>query len=144
MSKEPNRNVYIGHRYVPLLIGEWDKKIDYEGLSIVTHQGNSYTSKKRVPVGIDILNKEFWVVTGNYNAQVEYYRQETERVSEKLDEKASHEELKTFKTQTNTSIDNFKKDTNKALNTHKNEVSKDISEVWQEIEQVGTTTFIRN
>src|SRR5699024_3744079 len=76
MSKEPIRNKYVGHRYVPKIMGEWDKKQDYEGLSIVTHKGASYTSKKRVPVGIDILNEEFWVVTGNYDAQVENYRQE--------------------------------------------------------------------
>ena len=78
---EPKRNVYVGHRYVPKIFGEWDKQNQYEGLSIVTHQGNSYTSKKRVPVGIDILNEEYWVVTGNYNAQIEDYRQEVRRLS---------------------------------------------------------------
>ena len=85
---EPNRNVYVGHRYVPKIFGEWDKKNEYEGLSIVTHQGASYTSKKRVPVGIDILNEEFWVITGNYDAQVDYYRDEVKRVKgniERLD-----------------------------------------------------------
>ena len=80
-SKEPRRNVYVGHRYVPKIFGEWDKQNQYEGLSIVTHQGNSYTSKKRVPVGIDILNEEYWVVTGNYNAQVEEYRKEVKDLS---------------------------------------------------------------
>ena len=82
---EPNRNVYVGHRYVPKIFGEWDKQNQYEGLSIVTHQGNSYTSKKRVPVGIDILNEEFWVVTGNYNAQVEEYRKEVKDLSTYVD-----------------------------------------------------------
>src|SRR5699024_6938754 len=82
---EPNRNVYVGHRYVPKIFGEWDKQNQYEGLSIVTHQGNSYTSKKRVPVGIDILNEEFWVVTGNYNAQVEEYRKEVRDLSTYVD-----------------------------------------------------------
>src|SRR5699024_4620452 len=77
---EPNRNVYVGHRYVPKIFGEWDKQNEYEGLSIVTHQGTSYTSKKRVPVGIDILNEEFWVVTGNYDAQIEYYRDEVRKL----------------------------------------------------------------
>ena len=81
---EPNRNVYVGHRYVPKIFGEWDQSIDYEGLSIVTHKGTSYTSKKRVPVGIDILNEEFWVVTGNYDAQVEYYRKEVRDLQEKV------------------------------------------------------------
>ena len=80
MSKEPKRNVYVGHRYVPKIMGEWDPQETYEGLSIVTHQGTSYTSKKRVPVGIDITNEEYWVVTGNYNAQVDYYRDEVKQM----------------------------------------------------------------
>ena len=83
---EPNRNVYVGHRYVPKIFGEWDKQNEYEGLSIVTHQGASYTSKKRVPVGIDIKNEEFWVVTGNYDAQVENYRDEVKRMEERVNE----------------------------------------------------------
>src|SRR5690625_1022317 len=90
MSKEPNRNVYVGHRYVPLIMDEWDKTKSYEGLSIVTYQGGSYTSKKRVPVGIDINDTEFWAMTGNYDAQVEHYRQEVKdmelRVNNKLDD----------------------------------------------------------
>lgn len=64
--------------------GEWDDAKGYDRLSVVLHEGNSYTSVKIVPVGIDILNKEFWVLTGNYNAQVDYYREETERVAEDL------------------------------------------------------------
>ena len=86
MSIDRNRNVYVGHRYVPLIIGEWDKQETYEGLSIVTYQGTSYTSKKRVPVGIDILNEEFWAVTGNYNAQVEQYRQEVKSFDGRIKE----------------------------------------------------------
>src|SRR5699024_7305466 len=76
MSKEPKRNVYVGHRYVPKIMDEWDKTISYEGLSIVTYKGASYTSKKRVPIGIDIENEEYWAVTGNYNSQIEHYRQD--------------------------------------------------------------------
>ena len=86
MSKEPNRNVYVGHRYVPKIMGEWDNSNDYEGLSIVTHQGASYTSKKRVPVGIDIKNEEFWVVTGNYDSQVENYRKEVKAMEERVED----------------------------------------------------------
>lgn len=85
MRIEPNRNVYVGHRYVPKIFGEWDKKFEYEGLSIVTHQGDSYTSKKRVPVGIDIHNEEFWVVTGNYNAQIEYYRDDVRKLRKSVE-----------------------------------------------------------
>lgn len=78
------RNVYVGHRYVPKVMGEWDKEISYEGLSIVTYQGASYTSKKHVPIGIDINNKEYWSLTGNYNAQVEGYRKEVADVKEDI------------------------------------------------------------
>lgn len=69
------RQVYVGHRYVPKIMGEWSNLISYEGLSIVLNEGNSYTSKKMVPIGIALTNEEFWVSTGNYNAQLESYRQ---------------------------------------------------------------------
>lgn len=83
MSK---RNVYKGHRYVPKIMGEWNQEETYEGLSIVTNKGASYTSKKRVPVGIDILDEEYWVVTGNYNAQVENYRQEVREFDNRIND----------------------------------------------------------
>lgn len=69
---------YIGARYVPLFAepSEWDKTRQYEPLTIVTHNGNSYTSRQFVPTGIEIDNEEFWVLTGNYNAQIEQYRKE--------------------------------------------------------------------
>lgn len=67
---------YIGARYVPIFDGAWDNTKEYEPLVIVEDQGNSYTSKTYVPVGVDINNTTYWACTGNYNAQVEYYRQE--------------------------------------------------------------------
>ena len=70
---------YIGARYVPLFAepAEWDSTRAYEPLTIVLHNGNSYTSKQAVPIGIDIDNDKFWVLSANYNAQVETYRKET-------------------------------------------------------------------
>lgn len=69
---------YIGARYVPLFAEpiEWDKTKQYEPLTIVTNSGNSYTSRQFVPTGIEITNEEFWALTGNYNAQIEQYRNE--------------------------------------------------------------------
>lgn len=69
---------YIGARYVPIFADpeEWTSSRTYEPLTIVMHEGNSFTSKQFVPVGIDIDNDAFWAETGNYNAQVEAYRQE--------------------------------------------------------------------
>lgn len=74
----PGGYVYKGLRYVPLFSDpiEWNSANSYEALTIVIHEGNSYTSKQAVPVGVDISNETFWALTGNYNAQVEQYRQE--------------------------------------------------------------------
>lgn len=82
---------YIGARYVPIFGRkgeesiEWDNSAPYEPLTIVLHQGNSFTSRQYVPTGIDIDNTEFWAETGNYNAQVEQYRQEVLAYKNELD-----------------------------------------------------------
>ena len=79
------KNVYVGNRYVPKIMGEWDNKKIYEPLSIVQYQGNSFTSRQYVPVGIEINNEEFWASTGNYNAQVEQYRQNVRDLEDDVD-----------------------------------------------------------
>ena len=68
---------YIGARYVPVFAEpiEWDINKPYESLTIVTYQGNSYTSKCAVPGGTDITNTRYWAKTGDYNAQVAEYRE---------------------------------------------------------------------
>lgn len=80
-------NIYIGNRYVPVFATpvEWNNLRVYEPLTIVTYQGTAYTSKKTVPVGTDLSNTEYWVVTGNYNAQVEQYRRDVLEYKEKVD-----------------------------------------------------------
>lgn len=77
---------YIGARYVPLFAdpAEWDNTKTYEPLTIVLHKGNSYTSRQYVPAGIDITNNDYWALTGNYNAQVEAYRAETQANTSKF------------------------------------------------------------
>lgn len=81
---------YVGARYVPKLMGEWNKALQYEPLSIVTHLGNSFTSKVPVPVNIDITNTDYWVNTGNYNAQVEAYRTETAQLKTALNNETAN------------------------------------------------------
>ena len=68
---------YIGARYVPTFPDDynWTDEVAYEPLTVVLYQGASYTSRQPVPIGIDITNTDYWVLTGNYNAQVEQYRQ---------------------------------------------------------------------
>ena len=69
---------YIGSRYVPIFAdpAEWNSARTYEPLTIVLNKGNSYTSRQFVPVGVTLTNTDYWLETGNYNAQIEAYRQE--------------------------------------------------------------------
>ena len=78
---------YIGARYVPVMANpiEWSDTQGYEPLTIVIHEGNSYTSTQTVPPGIDINNTEFWALTGNYNAQIEQYRKEVHDLQVSVD-----------------------------------------------------------
>ena len=75
---------YVGARYVPKFASPvaWDSGTGYEALTIVTYNNSSYTSKVPVPatVGNPADNPDYWALTGNYNAQVEQYRQETENL----------------------------------------------------------------
>ena len=81
---------YIGARYVPIFgrkdeeTIEWDNSAAYEPLTIVTYQGNSYTSRQYVPAGIDIDNEQYWALTGNYNAQIEQYRREVQAFDSRI------------------------------------------------------------
>ena len=74
---------YQGSRYVPIFgrkdesTIEWDGgAAAYEPLTIVTYQGNSFTSRQYVPAGISITNNAYWASTGIYTAQIEQYRNE--------------------------------------------------------------------
>lgn len=91
---------YIGARYVPAFFenpstgdATWMSGVAYEALTIVTYAGNSYTSKKPVPAGIGSpnANPEYWVTTGNYNAQIqemaETLRNEMGQLETETDEK---------------------------------------------------------
>ena len=73
---------YIGARYVPKFSdkndGVWDNAYSYEPLEIVKHGNDFYTSKKPVPVGTQINDTNYWVLTGDYNGAIAYL---SERVS---------------------------------------------------------------
>lgn len=114
---------YVGARYVPKIMGEWNKALQYEALSIVTHLGNSFTSKVTVPANIDITNTDYWVNTGNYNAQVEAYRKETLEAKQLANN--TNTDLQAFKenqTNTNNEFNNKIGLTTSALNELKNVV----------------------
>lgn len=123
MSYGLTNRQYVGARYVPKIMGEWDKNIPYEALSIVTYKGNSFTSKIPVPAKVDIGDETYWVNTGNYNVQVEEYRKEA--LEAKQIANNTNTDLQAFKknqTNTNNEINNKIDSTTSALNKLKNAV----------------------
>lgn len=82
---------YVGARYVPVFANplEWSDTREYEPLTIVTYQGNSYTSMQYVPTGISIADTAYWALTGNFNAQVEAYRAEVRAFDDRINANAA-------------------------------------------------------
>lgn len=78
---------FIGNRYVPAFADptEWDSRRTYEALTVVTYNGDSYTSAQDVPAGTAITNEKYWKHTGSYNAQVEKYRGEVTNLKTRVD-----------------------------------------------------------
>ena len=81
---------YVGARYVPIVVGEWDNSKTYEPLMVVIHEGNSYVSRQYVPTGIDIQNEQYWIESANYNAQVDAYRKEVQAFDGRIAANASN------------------------------------------------------
>lgn len=121
---------YIGSRYVPIFADpiEWDIHRSYESLTIVTHDGESYTSKCNVGPGIDITNTRYWAKTGAYNAQVEQYRSEVKDLSAQVTGFASDN------AEFREKIDQFTKDNAEMKNT----VAEDKARVDALAERMAT------
>lgn len=85
-----NQNeVYVGARYVPVFADDpWSSERKYEPLTVVLHEGSSYTSRQFVPKGIDIGNELFWARTGDYNAQINLLENDIQGISEIVDDKS--------------------------------------------------------
>ena len=55
-------NVYVGERYVPIVVGTWQSKTAYEKLTIVTYRGSGYISKKDVPPNVLPTDPNYWAL----------------------------------------------------------------------------------
>lgn len=56
---------YIGARYTPKFMGEYDNTTAYEALSVVDNgMGTSYISKKPTPPNTPLTNTDYWAVYG--------------------------------------------------------------------------------
>jgi chromosome segregation ATPase len=107
---------------------EWDNHRSYESLTIVTHDGESYTSKCNVGPGVDITNSRYWAKTGAYNAQVEQYKNEVKDLSSQVSGFASDN------AEFRKKIDQFTKDNAEMKNT----VAEDKARVDALAERVAT------
>lgn len=76
---------YIGARYVPLYEGTWDATRNYEPLSIVDDaNGNSYTSRKDVPAGTPLNNRDYWVQTSSFSGAIDVLRRDVDGLQSDL------------------------------------------------------------
>ena len=130
---------YIGARYVPKFFenpnthdNEWLSGASYEALTIVTYYNNSYTSKKPVPstVGNPADNPSYWVVTGNYNAQVEQYREDVETGIAEINQTVSEftgditQQQTTFEDNITQRQNSFETLTNETINNYKDAIDE--------------------
>lgn len=95
-----SKNIYVGKRYVPKIVGQWDKNKSYESLSIVLNQGDSYTSKQDVPIGVELSNSLFWVKTGDYNAQIQQMANDVTNISNTVNKNSEDIEVNNLKIKT--------------------------------------------
>ena len=64
-------NIYVGARYIPRIMGEYNNETAYEALDIVTTGGVGYISRQPVPAGTAVTNKEYWAMWGSGNAAID-------------------------------------------------------------------------
>lgn len=132
---------YIGARYVPLFADpmQWDSTKTYEPLTIVYNGGNSYTSRQYVPAGIQIDDDAYWALTGNYNAQIEQYREEVARCDGRIKAvEGDTAQLKTDNAQLKTDVSRLKTDTGR-LGTDLTETKADVAANTSSITSINET-----
>lgn len=62
---------YIGARYVPKFVGEYDVTQVYEALDVVDNgSGTTYIAKKPVPANTPLNNTEYWMVYGSSSGAI--------------------------------------------------------------------------
>lgn len=71
-------NIYVGARYIPRIMGEYNNETAYEALDIVTSGGVGYISRQPVPAGTAVTNETYWAMWGSGNAAIDSL---TQRVS---------------------------------------------------------------
>lgn len=85
MPQDAN-NIYVGARYVPLLLGAWDASVQYQALSAVIYtDGNGYVSKRLVPAGTLPTDTDYWLLWGSGSVVIDQLSNRVGAVETRLD-----------------------------------------------------------
>lgn len=74
-------NQYIGARYVPEFMGNWNETLIYTPLSVVDYGNASYISIHKVPAGILPTNSLYWKLYISPSPQVEEIQEEINEIT---------------------------------------------------------------
>lgn len=107
MSVQAN-NIYVGARYIPRIMGEYNNESAYEALDIVTSGGVGYISRQPVPAGTAVTNKTYWAMWGSGNATIDALNATIDALTQRV---ATNENditaLETGLQQTNQNLENL-------------------------------------
>lgn len=132
---------YIGARYAPQFMGEYNSTIEYKPLSVVYSGGISYTSRTYVPANTPLTNASFWIKSADYNAQVAQYRQEVQQYASQIDSYKQEvdkyvatvtrldNQMQTFTTTITADFNQFKQDVNTANQQMQENFNQQVNEV---------------
>lgn len=127
---------YIGARYVPLYVGDWNNTRNYEPLSIVTDaNGNSFTSLKDVPAGTSLNDRDYWIQTSSFSGAVDVLQRRVNTAEDEIDTlqrdvTAAQENINTL--QGNVTL----------LQGNVTTLQRDVSNLQEEIANIGNRKFL--
>lgn len=113
-------------------MGVWDQKKTYEPLMIVLdgETGDSYISRKAVPVGVSLADESYWSLCAHYSAQMRKLEQDVD-----VDVQQMHSDVTAVKNamsqefqETHTAISKELDDTHKAISQELSETEQRVNE----------------
>ena len=123
---------FVGKRVVPDHVGVWNQKKTYEPLMIVLdgETGDSYISRKAVPVGISLSDESYWSLCAHYSAQMRKLEQDVDE-----DVQQMHSDVTAVKNamsqefqETHTAISKELDDTHKTISQELSETEQRVNE----------------
>lgn len=116
---------FIGKRVVPRHDGVWDKTKSYEPLTIVLNEenGDSYISRRDVPVGTVLSDEHYWSVCSRFSEQMRLLADDVD-----ADVKAMHKDVEDTKSAMSKELADTKSAMSKELSDTKDTMSKELSD----------------